>query len=188
MTAVETILHSLVPNAPSTLIPKPVFNPIREALIHTLDQFDLSQEEASVLVGNIKGVNRAPMSRKIKAVVEKYDLASSVFSDDRIRLLNKQRNAITHQGKALDGESLWNYILYARELIALIVFAELRYKGRYQSYAEGHEQKTMAGPVTVLCRSKCSFKPPSVRKRPGFSNPVLNDGGADCKSRLCIRR
>ena len=30
--------------------------------------------------------------------------------------------------KALGGESLWDCILYAREMIALIVFAELRYK------------------------------------------------------------
>ena len=42
------------------------------------------------------------------------------------------------------------------------------------------------GPVPLLCRPKCSFKPLSVRKRRGFSNPMLNGGGADCKSRLCI--
>ncbi len=38
------------------------------------------------------------------------------------------------------------------------------------------------GPVAVWCRSKCWFKPPSVRKRPGFSSPVLSGGGADCRS------
>lgn len=38
------------------------------------------------------------------------------------------------------------------------------------------------GPVAVLCRSKCSFKPPSVRMRPGFSSPVLNAVDADCRS------
>ena len=40
----------------------------------------------------------------------------------------------------------------------------------------------------LLCRPKCSFKPPFVRKRRGFSNLMLSVGGADCKSRLCIRR
>ena len=39
------------------------------------------------------------------------------------------------------------------------------------------------GPVTVSCRPQCSFKPPFVRKRQGFSSPVLNGGVADCRSR-----
>jgi hypothetical protein len=30
------------------------------------------------------------------------------------------------------------------------------------------------GPVAYLCRSKCSFKPPSVQKRPDFSIPMLS--------------
>lgn len=144
MTAVETILHSLVPDAPSTLIAKEKFQPVRDALISKLDEFELSQEEVGVLAGNIKGINRAPISKKLKAVVKKYSLPSDVFSDDLIRQLNKQRNSITHQGKALSGERLWDYILHARELIALIVFAELQYKGRYQSYAQGHEQRSLS--------------------------------------------
>ena len=41
----------------------------------------------------------------------------------------------------------------------------------------------VTGPVAFLCRSKCSFKPPCVRKRQGFSSPVLNGGVADYKSR-----
>jgi hypothetical protein len=39
------------------------------------------------------------------------------------------------------------------------------------------------GPVPLSCRPKCSFKPPSVRKRRGFSNPMLSVGGAGYKSR-----
>jgi hypothetical protein len=40
-----------------------------------------------------------------------------------------------------------------------------------------------SGLVTLSCRSKCSFKPPCVRKRRGFSNPMLSDGGVDCRNR-----
>lgn len=144
MTAIETVLDSLVPDAPSTLIPKEKFKPIREALIQTLGEFDLSDEEKSVFEGSIKGINRAPISRKLKALIEKYGLSPSDFDDDMIRRLNKQRNSITHRGKALDGENLWDSILYARELIALIVFAELRYKGSYQRYAGGHEHRRLS--------------------------------------------
>lgn len=149
MTAVETVLDTLIPDAPSTLIPKEEFKPIREALIETLGEFELSDEEKSVFGGNIKGINRAPISRKLRALVNKYDLSPNDFDDDMIRRLNKQRNSITHRGKALDGENLWDSILYARELIALIVFAELHYKGSYQKYAGGHEQRSLAAQDTV---------------------------------------
>ena len=44
------------------------------------------------------------------------------------------------------------------------------------------------GPVTILCRPKCSFKPPSVRKRRGFSSRVQSVAVADYRTRLCIRR
>jgi len=44
------------------------------------------------------------------------------------------------------------------------------------------------GLVTFSCRPRCSFRPLSVRRRQGFSSRVLSVGGADCKTRLCIRR
>jgi len=44
------------------------------------------------------------------------------------------------------------------------------------------------GPVPLLCCPKCSFKPPSVRMRLGFSSRVLNGGVVDCRTRLGIRR
>ncbi len=39
------------------------------------------------------------------------------------------------------------------------------------------------GSVPLLCRPKCSFKPLPVRRRRGFSIPVLSVGDADCRSR-----
>ncbi len=39
------------------------------------------------------------------------------------------------------------------------------------------------GPVPFLCRSKCSFRPLSVRRRLGFSSPMLSAADADCRSR-----
>lgn len=143
MTAIETILHSLVPDAQSTLLPKEIFRPIRDALIRVLPDFSLGQAESDVLENNIRGINRAPLSAKLKAVINKYDLPADVFDQEVIRRLNKQRVSIVHRGEALKDDDLWQCLLYAREMIALIVFSELRYKGRYQSYAEGHEQRTM---------------------------------------------
>ena len=49
--------------------------------------------------------------------------------------------------------------------------------------ADPNTRNDKGGPVTLLCRPKCSFKPVFVRRRRGFSKPVLSDGGADCRSR-----
>ena len=38
------------------------------------------------------------------------------------------------------------------------------------------------GPVAYLCRPKCSFRRLFVRRRPGFSSPMLSAADADCKS------
>jgi uncharacterized protein (TIGR02453 family) len=38
------------------------------------------------------------------------------------------------------------------------------------------------GPVAYLCRPRCSFKPLSVRRRPGFSRPMLSAVDVDCRS------
>ncbi len=38
------------------------------------------------------------------------------------------------------------------------------------------------GPVTFLCRPKCSFRPLSFRRRQGFSSPKLSVAVADCRS------
>ena len=48
---------------------------------------------------------------------------------------------------------------------------------------EWHQRMCQTGPVAVSCRPKCSFKPLSVRKRRGFSSPMLSGGDADCRSR-----
>lgn len=40
-----------------------------------------------------------------------------------------------------------------------------------------------SGPVAFLCRPKCSFKPLFVRRRPGFSGPVLSGVVADDRTR-----
>jgi hypothetical protein len=47
----------------------------------------------------------------------------------------------------------------------------------------GYKNHVDVGPVALSCRAKCSFKPPFVQKRPGFSSPMLSGGGADYRSR-----
>jgi transposase len=39
------------------------------------------------------------------------------------------------------------------------------------------------GPVTYLCRSECSFRPPGVRRPRDFFLPMLSVSVADCRSR-----
>jgi len=46
--------------------------------------------------------------------------------------------------------------------------------------AEGQKE---SGPVAYLCRSKCSFRPPCVRKPRGFPSLGLSDGGGGYRIR-----
>ena len=59
----------------------------------------------------------------------------------RTAVTNKQRVSIVHRGFALEDDDLWLCILLARELIVRVVFAELRFKGTIESYAEGYERQ-----------------------------------------------
>lgn len=69
-------------------------------------------------------------------------------------------------------------------LSVLMGLAGLGYFGLISLTKAGKiEDRASFGPVALSCRSWYSFKPLSVRKRLGFSSPVLNCGGADCRSR-----
>ena len=61
------------------------------------------------------------------------------------------------------------------------VFERLRdehgFKGGYTTV------KNYVGLVTYLCRSKCSFRPPGVRRPRGFFLPMLNADGVGYESR-----
>ena len=80
------------------------------------------------------GLNTAPISHKMKAVIKKYDLPGDVFNADLMKRLNKQRVSIVHKGFALPDDDLWECLIYAREMVAQIILAELKYTGRYESY------------------------------------------------------
>ncbi|WP_187431984.1 hypothetical protein ROLI_045630 (plasmid) [Roseobacter fucihabitans] len=80
-------------------------------------------------------------------------------------------------------QKLTTYI--GRNSDSVINYAE-RHRAGHRT-ASDKRANTKYGPVPLSYRSRCSFKPPSVRKRLGFSNPVLNGGGADYRTRLCIR-
>ena len=139
MTAIETIIDELTPDASSTTISKDRFAPVSEALCEVLGNFELSDTERDVLKGNIKGANRSPLSLKFDAVITEYNLPKETFKTSSFKKLNQQRNAIAHTGKPKGDIDLWECILEARELVALIVFAGLGYKGQYVCCAGGFQ-------------------------------------------------
>ena len=65
--------------------------------------------------------------------------------------------------------------------------AEARLRPGAFLYYEGDEvdwlYQVTSGPVTLLCRPKCSFKLLSARRRRGFSSPVLSVSDADYRTR-----
>lgn len=143
MTALETILENLTPDAQTMVIGRENFVPIREQLLSILSSADISTEARSILKGSISGLNRSTLSQKIRSIIGKYQLPVEIFDDNAIRDLNKQRNSITHTGRSVEGLSLWDSILKAREFIALIVFSELGYKGRHESYVDGYVRRDL---------------------------------------------
>ena len=91
MTAIETILDSLVPTRRSTIIPKTDFEPIRDALIDVLSGHDLTETHAKIFANKIKGLNQVTLSNKLQAVIEKYELPTGLFAEDVLRRLNKRK-------------------------------------------------------------------------------------------------
>lgn len=87
--------------------------------------------------------------------------------------------------KCVNEAGLYELILASRKpeaqafkhWVTSVILPAIRKDG---SYVAGEE---LVGPVPFLCRPKCSFRPLSVRKRPGFSNPVLSAVVADCRIR-----
>ena len=148
MAAIETIIHNLVPDAQTTTLPRGEFAPIRDALYAALCEFNLPESEKEIFQNNICGINKSPLSLKLNSVLEKYNLPSRIFDKEAFKQLNQQRNAIIHTGKPREGVDLWTCILRARELIAVIVFSEIGYQGRYESYAAGYDRPDMAQTYT----------------------------------------
>lgn len=136
MTALETIVENLLPPSKTTIIPKPDFIPISKQLSKVIDDASLEDEPGTIFKSKVSGLNVRSISHKILAMQAHYGLSSDLLNKDIIRGLTKTRNAITHRG-AIDQETdLWQQILIARDVIAAVIFSELDYEGRYESYSQ----------------------------------------------------
>jgi hypothetical protein len=138
MTALETIVEHLIPKGQTTVMLKPAFAIIRDLLIALVQASGLSKDEKEIFVGKIQNMNSRTLSQKIEALRAHYGLPADKYDTSTIVTVIKLRNAIIHKG-APDQEGLWPDILFVRELIADIVFSELKYMGVRVSYLGGHK-------------------------------------------------
>ncbi|MFC6199205.1 HEPN domain-containing protein [Ponticaulis profundi] len=143
MTAIETILDNLVPEKQSTVIPKSEFKSIKKDLNEVIRNSELAVEEQEIFIRKISMFNRSTLSEKLNAIIQKYGLPADAFSEATTKMLNEQRNAITHTGEADPRIDLWDCILKAREIVAQVVLSEIGYTGHFESYANGYQMRSL---------------------------------------------
>lgn len=133
MTSVETAVKHLLPDSSLTVIPKPLFMPIRKDLLEVLQAHELDNTPASILQKKILGLNSPSLSHKIQALREHYGLRDDIFTDARIKDIVETRNNIVHQGGSEERRDIWPLNLFVREFLTHIAFREIGYEGRYQT-------------------------------------------------------
>jgi hypothetical protein len=138
MTALETVVEHLVPAGQTTVVQKIQFNPVRDQVVACISASEISDEAKAIFIGKIKGLNSRSLSQKIQALRAHYGLPEDKYDDSSIVAVIKLRNDVVHTG-APDKNELWPRILFVRELIADIVFSELRYVGVRESYLGGYK-------------------------------------------------
>ena len=78
---------------------------------------------------------------KIILLLEKWNINRTLLSDKEIDRIVRLRDAIIDEGQTLeeDGQDdeLWSACLTAREIILRVVFAMLKFEGKYQCYIGG---------------------------------------------------
>ena len=127
------------PQTETTILPKPEFQDIAKALKAALNEISLDAEPKEILASKISGMNTRSIFHKIEAMKHHYKLSDDVFSKKTVRQLMGIRNKVTHSGLVPEGVDLWQNILIIREMIVMIIFAEIGYSGPYESYAEGYK-------------------------------------------------
>jgi hypothetical protein len=117
-------------------------------------------------------------SKDIAKVILKMGWPQAVISNGYLANELNHRGLLTGHGMPFDPRRVAGPRKSAEDLLRR---AQEGVHGRKAAGAACCSAQT--GPVALSCRPKCSFKPPFVQKRPGFSSPMLSGGGADYRSR-----
>lgn len=139
MTALESVVEILLPEIKTTVIPKSDYKPIKSKLIESLSTADICPETKDIFSSRIQEMNRVTFSQKIKLLRDTYGLPTDTYSDTLILDVVKNRNKIIHSGSDMQNGELWEKILFVRDFIAQVMFAEFGYRGHYEKYTGEYE-------------------------------------------------
>ena len=138
MTALETIVEQLAPETRTTIAARPDFAPLRDDLIAVVRASELSDEAKAVFERKIRMLNGRDLAQKLEGLRDHYGLPEELFDRASIGEAIRIRNDLVHRGVNTQGLDVWPRIMFVRDLVALIVFAELGYEGPYEAYHGGY--------------------------------------------------
>ncbi|AGB43219.1 hypothetical protein Mesau_00733 [Mesorhizobium australicum WSM2073] len=142
MTALETIIETVLPAKKGSTVPKSEFNALRDKLVEVVDKEDgLTGDQKEIFTERIKGINQKPLSAKIDALFDHYGMSRQDFGMDEIVSLVKLRNTLVHTGVLPDEIDIWDRIILVRELVTRILLSEIGFKGRYCCYIGGQHDR-----------------------------------------------
>ncbi len=139
MTSVETAVQHLLPETSLSIIPKPLFRPICDALLGALRPHELEETPAAILQNKIRQLNGPSLTHKIQALRDHYGLRADIFTDAKIKEIVTTRNRIVHEGGSETRREIWPLYLFTREFLTHIAFLEIGYSGRFQTLIESLE-------------------------------------------------
>ncbi|RVC64456.1 HEPN domain-containing protein [Mesorhizobium sp.] len=142
MTALETIIETVLPARKGNAAPKSTFHALRQQLLNVVDQqTDLTAGQREIFRERVNLINQKPLSAKIEALFDHYGMSKRDFGTDAIVSLVKLRNALVHRGVLPDEIDIWDRIILVRELITRVLLSEIGFKGRYCCYIGGQHDR-----------------------------------------------
>ncbi|MDX8458181.1 hypothetical protein [Mesorhizobium humile] len=142
MTALETIIETVLPAKKGSTVPKSTFKGLRQKLLDVVDQQpDLTASQNEIFKERIKGINQKPLSAKIDGLFDHYKMSREDFGMDVIVSLVKLRNTLVHTGVLPEEIDIWDRIILVRELITRILLSEIGFKGSYCCYIGGQHDR-----------------------------------------------
>ena len=114
-------------------------------------------------------------------MVPRLDIADLLLLNSRLPSLDQKQGHGPSQVNRQGGMTWLEWNSRAPPSMGIATFVAQRTNTLNDALAVS--QNRFDGPVAYLYRSKCSFKPPSVQKRPDFSIPVLSACAEGYRSR-----
>lgn len=116
---------------------------LRNVVVRCLAQWspDEAESVAAELTPKLRDLNRRSLRDKLYRLAARWQVPLDGISDEHIRGVIAQRNAIVHSGQhrpSATGPDLWHHMTIVRELVVRFLLSAIRYRGGYISHVGGY--------------------------------------------------